>query len=58
MAAELFPDVAGTLHAVLKKLLTPQWVARIVGLVGAVTLLSAVLPAVHDRARILILIEK
>ncbi|HEX6877879.1 MAG TPA: phosphatidylglycerol lysyltransferase domain-containing protein [Nocardioidaceae bacterium] len=37
----------------LKKLLTPQWVARIVGLVGAVTLLSAVLPAFHDRARII-----
>jgi lysyl-tRNA synthetase class 2 len=37
---------------VLGKLLTPPWVARIVGLVGAVTLLSAVLPAFHDRARI------
>ncbi|HLN76846.1 MAG TPA: phosphatidylglycerol lysyltransferase domain-containing protein [Nocardioidaceae bacterium] len=37
----------------LKTLTTPAWVARIVGLVGALTLLSAVLPAVHDRARII-----
>ena len=36
-----------------RTLLTPQWVARVVGLVGAVSLLSAVLPVFHDRARII-----
>jgi lysyl-tRNA synthetase class 2 len=39
---------------VLKKLTTPQWSARIVWLVGAVTLLSAVSPALHDRARLIV----
>ncbi len=36
----------------LRTLITPPWVARVVGLVGAVSLLSAVLPVFHDRARI------
>ena len=32
---------------------TPFWVARIVGLVGAVTVVSAVLPSFRDRTRII-----
>src|SRR3954454_9043082 len=32
---------------------TPFWVARIVGLVGAVTLVSAVLPSIRERTEII-----
>ena len=37
------------MSSVWKALTTPQWVARIVGLVGLVTFVSAVLPSFRDR---------
>jgi lysyl-tRNA synthetase class 2 len=41
------------MSSVWKALTTPQWVARIVGLVGLVTLVSAVLPSFRDRTHLI-----
>ncbi|HEU5043169.1 MAG TPA: phosphatidylglycerol lysyltransferase domain-containing protein [Nocardioidaceae bacterium] len=46
-------DAPSGLYSLWRSLRSPFWLARIVGVVGAVTLASAILPAVRDRMHLI-----